>query len=928
MRQVQTKSNDGSNSNGSMRNASGEESPKTYSMKLLLEEVQTLRRRVKELEDDGSAGGRSGPSVDTTAADGQSAAELEVLQLRKELSKVEDEKAAQELDFMNQLSSFSRENQDVVDELRSKLFNTEEELATIKAKKPVVYEGDTAEAVAAVKQEFRDEIEKLEEDLDDVHEELTETRKDNDAMQDKIQSLEMQRNQLLDETTGLRLEIDNEAKVIANLNDEMHEMERNYGAKIERMELEIAQKDELIERHAEEVAEMNDAVIRMEEKKAMLLDEVTDLRMILDREEKNKNDMKKRLDDMTVQKSTTEEKGGAQVTELQTRLEDAEKKVTELNAELETKEKELLSIASSYKTDVARLEESVSVKDAMLEDVRKDYKELAAESEKKGTDMDTLRAAKEELDKELTTTKQRLEDQQKELESLSTQREGYEKRSTECIMEHVAEADEVREKNRVLMSEQVTLMGQLQEQRQTCKTLKAEVAALKARRPQVPRATTQKPSESPLASRKASPPPSPGGYGSVRALAACFEGKGADMPVVPSFGSDANLDKSMTDGGGAAASVDTTVGTSVSPGMSTADVVELEERLAEEIEKNEALEAKLHSQSELVGELRGEIASLAATRSAIQAMSRKEYERQTDLDQEEIRKVRQQFEKTKADLGTEKAKVDELQREIAVLTSERIDLQEQIEEANSGKRSEKQHKYLTGEVNRLRVLLTQEQLKHTELREEHNRRVKELEATIEELNVECDKELDEKQVELDALQQRLDEHIDDIRRLEAEREQLCITMNNTSGARRDELDELQSELMEKTSALKDMSRRCQSLEMQVEHHREHTDELARMRDRVKELEAETGARGAATAKLQQVELDEMRHENTRLRDSVRNITLERRALQEKLNTVVTQKTSTRSTQVLRERNDKLKKEVERLNKKIDRLEGNVTRIAI
>jgi uncharacterized protein (DUF342 family) len=69
-------------------------------------------------------------------------------------------------------------------------------------------------------------------------------------------------------------------------------------------------------------------------------------------------------------------------------------------------------------------------------------------------------------------------------------------------------------------------------------------------------------------------------------------------------------------------------------------------------------------------------------------------------------------------------------------------------------------------------------------------------------------------------------------------------------------------------------------------------------------------------------------ENVKLRDSIREVKSDRRALQEKLNSLLEERSSSRSAQVLRERNQALKHEVEKLTKRLRKMEASITRFAI
>ena len=65
-----------------------------------------------------------------------------------------------------------------------------------------------------------------------------------------------------------------------------------------------------------------------------------------------------------------------------------------------------------------------------------------------------------------------------------------------------------------------------------------------------------------------------------------------------------------------------------------------------------------------------------------------------------------------------------------------------------------------------------------------------------------------------------------------------------------------------------------------------------------------------------------------LRESIRELGVERRSLQEKLEAHLAEKATSKSTQVLRERNAALKKEVEKLTKRLKKMEHSMTRFTI
>jgi hypothetical protein len=100
-----------------------------------------------------------------------------------------------------------------------------------------------------------------------------------------------------------------------------------------------------------------------------------------------------------------------------------------------------------------------------------------------------------------------------------------------------------------------------------------------------------------------------------------------------------------------------------------------------------------------------------------------------------------------------------------------------------------------------------------------------------------------------------------------------------------------------------------------------------LRRKVLELETQLKNSRNTRAQISDAELEKLQQENSKLRESLRTVTLERRSLHEKLTTAASDKDS-RSMQVLRERNSALKQEVEKLTKRLRRVEGSITRVAI
>jgi chromosome segregation ATPase len=608
---------------------------------------------------------------------------------------------------------------------------------------------------------------------------------------------------------------------------------------------------------------------------------------------------------------------------------------------------------------VTRLEDVVTKKEVESEQARKQV--LKSEQEMEELKGENAALVLEARDLKLMTeeAKRNTAKVEQEVTSLNNQRISYEKRSAQCIMEHLTEADNAKDKVSSLEIQVKSLEIAIAQEKTRNVKLKGEINDLKAKRSTVtkkafpppivppspsrsysqsrsesPSWANNKRSESPSWSKKncqsapnvvvvntnnASPSPSVPNSpsGSVRALAACFEHKSALPPVEPE----------------AVEPVAMQLPPNLSLSFRGPDVESLQNEIAHlenELDAakglNDLLQKKLHKQCEQVGELQAEVATLTATRTAIEALSRKDFDAQSQQAKDTITKLEAELAAARKQLETESAQVKRLKDEIRGITSERLSYEECTMEAYE-KRAVTSQKTYQGELNTLKVELTKTQMKIADLEKEHSNQVKDFEQTIEDLNMECDKEVEEKQGELDMIKYKLDEQRGMAEKLQKEREQLCVQMNAMSNSRRDELQEIQADLMEQTTQNTSLQRALQSLQMQVEHQTDNTRELEELRSEVKKLKDRAGPTGTAMHK-QQFNVEKLTGENRKLLEQVRNITMERRGLQERFNAVVSEQSVNRSVQVMRERNEKLKREVERLTKKLTMIEGSVSRIAI
>jgi chromosome segregation ATPase len=646
------------------------------------------------------------------------------------------------------------------------------------------------------------------------------------------------------------------------------------------------------------------------------------------------------------------------------RAKGAESKVVELEKANEKIQAELREMTKSYKTDVSRLEEAASSAEHLKIELQRKENNLADVHERCKHLENELKIISTELARE----KDAKSEARAELKALQCQRVS----SSDALQQHVTEIDAAKMENLALKSSVEKLKNDLDCEKAVAETLKAEIIALKstgsvvATRKVSTKATFQSmapaplsptPSykqqgrsltlsvatSSPLSGRNFQVPAravSPSMQGnSVKAIAAAFEPSPPGTPRAVFAGfrqaqskqepcapqdAERGLDRQKVEElrlqieMGERKIIELEGMKQKAHEQKRAEIEELQYQLGQEVEKNAAMEEKLKSQSMVIGELRAEVATLTATRTAIQSLSRKEFEEQSKKDREEILRLRMEMDGLRDELQSEMKEVETLKSEIRSMTLDRINQEENAMGSYDNKIEANQRSFDV-EVNALQMQLTKEQMRNARLESDYQIQIKELEDTIEELNFECDKELDAKQAELDMMKHKLAESLDAVAKLESERDQLCISMNTQSNARKTQFDELQSELLQKTAENAQLARDIEKLQMHVKLDEDLSDELEHLREKVKEFEAKQRSSNSGTMKhMESMQVNSLRAENNKLRDTVRQVAMEKQALQTKLNTLIEDKSESKSLQIFRERNDSLKLEVDRLTKKLQR----------
>jgi chromosome segregation ATPase len=272
----------------------------------------------------------------------------------------------------------------------------------------------------------------------------------------------------------------------------------------------------------------------------------------------------------------------------------------------------------------------------------------------------------------------------------------------------------------------------------------------------------------------------------------------------------------------------------------------------------------------------------------------------------------------------------EFEKRIEALETEKERLKQALESSESKVAASVPQKEYDRQINQLTVELTKSQMKQADQEREYSDKIQNLENELEALETEAEKELQSRQSLIDNLKKTLELKEKENERLEDEKAQICSSMNDASFSRKDELEELQAELIDMSTKTKSQAREIQSLKMKLEDYESRRGESnTKLRQRIKELEEEVDEfQRAARNQVDKDTVAKLRSENVHLRECLKDVKMEKRSLAEKLDSLTTGRNSSKSSQVLRDRNAALKQEVEKLTKRLKKMEDSITRFAI
>ena len=844
--------------------------PTTFSStSTLLKEISVLRLRLQELE---SSDGCS--SVATTTPEESPL----VVMLRKDLAQVELEKATMEREFMNQLSSLTVEHQAKVAVIQDKLQKSEavnqelnEKLIEATAK---VDEGSNSylRLLEEEREAHSAEIEKMKENLAHTDMEIAESRREMDNLEERLFEIENEKEALLDDNDKLRRQYERASK-----NEKATERTKS-------LEEAIKQKDSEIQTKREEVGEMNDAIIMLEEHKQMLVAENTDVRV---------------------------------------QLAKAEEANVLLKSELEQMSKQEKSLAGLEERDekIDRLSASLSQERRLNRELRDEIK--------------VLREASSNVHNNNTST-------------------------GNLPKNHSAELSFLRNQNKVLNDEIRNLR-------------RAGLSPIPRDNPQHGSKSLSSPAlptppilSPPLVSRVASvhqPPASPKFSGIV----AKFERRIANGGTTGAFPSETTARQH------GATPHHEPMPTTPSESLLAEHTLELERELKAERETIHDLRQQLLVEKERVNQLRAQLSGDATSsynqqelepiRAQLKEAQQAKWKLENDLQRERAlanqervthnmerehlethvadcqRRIdsigkfqeekkedgsAEELSRLRTTVGALRPELESALEEIQRLETEVGDLKRRLRDTErSGKSSS------DAEVRLLKEQVGKLEAERVKVEDSLHARIHDLENEIEVIEVAAEEELEQKEKEIDKLMDTLSQKEKEIARLEQERTQLCSSMNDVSLSRKDAIDELQAELVEMNSKTTAQSREIESLKERIQESNSCNEKVAKLTSRVKELEEELKVvNWTSRNQVHQGDIETLRKENTKLRDCIRDMKMERRSLQERLESIMSERSSSKSSQVLRERNASLKHEVEKLTKRLRKMEDSITRFAI
>jgi chromosome segregation ATPase len=875
-------------------------------------------------------------------------AEADNLRLRKDLSSAkqggEDEKAQLELDFLNRLADIARENNTRVTELEGKLAEhtrvnrrlnneivTSETPEMVNARIQAIEKEHQREIAQIVNQKNAD-MERLQYQLrvvqtkrDDMTRKLEETMVDLEWKDKKFDSLELELalggNGSEDVQRMLRL-----------ANEENRQLQKQMAS----MEQELKSKNvagdnhmkETVHRLEKENSSLRDAIQQAESGKknqdisiVQLERRNHDLKMSLQRLEKQVNGGNSNIsygDDTSVDLERKYQQLEVALQETKAALKVAKKRNEELNYELqkastakiesnpdlnllEKRNESLVMTCEKLENEVdeVRGETQKAVREnALLLREIKEVQSLLRSTEKENTELTNkvfnLEASIQKREakpiapqKRTSTTIRQMEKnlkREKEINNGITAkfRKQYSNRDMDSSKSEFGNTDmnSLREENRKLNGDVNQLQQKLEKERKMSRDLRLEISDMRATTKENSSKSKERvrvPLSSPSLGRQAEEEGTPSSRGSVRGIAALFENANFQSPAL-----EASPKPRASFTRKAPVASDEVKGLKRDLGLERTQVTELEEELTRQCEINCSLLK--------------EISALSLEMEAKRIDQSRNFKTgsQDNVNEKEVKNLKSQMDDLVSELSSVTEKKDELEAQDLANQENFASLQRQVN--NKVKEFENIHANDKKAIQRL-----QRQVTHLE--EEISETLALVEDLKQKLNAqEGSSSQGAKQGDLLEMKKIIQEKESMIGRITSEKEQLVLSMNGMAGYRKGEIEELQSELMQMESRISEKSRLVESLNGKLEQRNYGMQRIKRGDDN---------------------ESQRLEKENSNLRQKLLEGSAERRAAEAKLMQFINDKgTSSKSVQILRERNAALKFEVEKLTKKLARMSGN------
>jgi len=973
-----------------MREGPPPPSSASASTSTLLKEISSLRLKLKELEDDNKSC-VSSAAGDTqlinmlkkdVARYEQEKAQLE-REFMNQLSKQSMEHKVKMDALKAKMAQAEESSREKLDELAEKFEEAESSQQDLQKK----LSEDKSEKYLLLLEEERDshaeEIEQMKRTLAQTDLEMVESRREMDRLQDQLLERELNEESLMEEVKSLQASLSD---------DKSSKLVEKEKAKIAKLTKDIENKDKELAKCAEEMGEMNDTIIKLEQHKKMLVSEVTDVRMQLDRIEDENQTLKSdsstaRSSQAVMSRPSASNEETQQlensVLELEGRVEKFTKKLQDKDAKLEkivaaltesrkTNKSLKDQLASLQVTQVQSSDISVDASDMSYEisRLREENKSLSSElSELRtkasspsrnghtrpdaspGMSMPTSNRKKAERPKSSPRQLATIPDTPSGVAGISSIVANFERRiAGQCASLPVQSSDDEtsieafsprslvnasHEKEETVALEEFNgLQNELENERNAA----AENVERVQRELDHEHLVVEELRRELEVERL-----------SVEDLRSRLDNVTIRKPARPNKDLEQRLEESQKE-----------VDRLVERVKESEDVrSRLQEALAVEKTQVSNLRNKLDemtmeqcdlekSHAELTTEMRQSKIKVVDLEKnfAEQTAEKEELDDRLMKSEIELKSIRIELQHCKTQAFEEEKKEEATEEELGRLRSQVATLQPEYErslaevatlqgvvksmQTTLSKRVENDSKFVA-----LKEELSKSQMDKAGVELEYTNKIAELENELEVIELAAEEELEDKEAELDKVKAELakqekqtKKYEEEVARLEIERTQLCSSMNDASMSRKDELEETQAELMDMTAKAKSQAREIQSLKQKLDD-RSKSESIKSLKLRVKELEEEIHQlKWDARNNMTLEDSDKIRHENGLLRQANRQLKLDRNSLNERLNSILTDKTSSRSARVLRDRNNALKGEVERLTTRIHRLEESISRYAV